>query len=415
MTNEEIDALVRRVEVAALPDASFVASSLSTLEVRVRAARRRDTSRLGRLRRPPSLAMAPAMAMSRSVRVAGLVALLILALVAGLVVVGALNRPTPLGSGPLIVSIKGQLEAIDPVGGSARPILPSGVMAEGVSRSPDGRLATFWINEPGRSQLFAVGVDGEDRRELGSGLAVTWSPSIDTWSPDSRFLATEVTLGGTSRILIVDSKQGTARLLTPPSVAAHNPLWSPDGQTVVFSRDASTGHTLSVINADGSLMHDLSGLMGLDVNGPDTWSPDGRWIYFGAGDTSGQHAFRVNLAKRFREQLSAAGQSSPAVASSPDGTMILFNVDAGYGFDLWIADSDGTAAHRLLRSGGIGSWSVDGQLVLVRWRPVDKDGGLATIKPDGTGLTIVMPFDPSCRKGWVETCELGYGWGGARP
>src|SRR5438552_3102110 len=287
LTTEQIDAVIRRVDVASAPDPSFIASSYAVLEGRARAARVRDASRFGRLRRDVLLMFTPASrpALSPALTLAALVILLVLALVAGLILAGALRQPAPLGNGLLIASVKGQLEAIDPASGSARPILPAGEKAEGVSRSPDGRMAIFWTNEASRSHLFAIGVDGRDRHELAIGLSVTWDPSIDTWSLDSRFLATEVTLGGVARILIVNVATGAARPVTPPGLAAHNPLWSPDDLWLAFTPETATGRGLSVIRTDGTELHDVAGdLHGLDVSGPDTWSPDGEWIYFNAGD-----------------------------------------------------------------------------------------------------------------------------------
>ena len=153
-------------------------------------------------------------------------------------IVGALNRQPLGGNGLLLVSVKGQLEAIDPATGSSRPILAAGEKAEGVSRSPDGRLATFWTHDGARSRLFAIGVDGGDRRELASSLSLSWNPSIDTWSSDSRFLATEVTLDGQARILLVEVATGAARPVTPPGVVAHNPLWSPDDAWIAFAPES---------------------------------------------------------------------------------------------------------------------------------------------------------------------------------
>ena len=115
----------------------------------VRAVRARDASWFGRLRRELSLAATPPgpnRSVARSILLIGLVALLLLALVVGLAITGALNRPTIGGNGVLIVSVKGQLQAVDPRTGSGQPIAPAAVKAEGVTRSPDGRLAAYWVN-----------------------------------------------------------------------------------------------------------------------------------------------------------------------------------------------------------------------------------------------------------------------------
>ncbi len=419
LTTEQIDALIRRLDVASPPDPAFAASSYTALVGRVQAARARDASWHGRLRRALGLAFAPAShpAAARSIRLAGIVLLLVLALAVAVVIVGALNRHPLGGNGLLVVSVKGQLEAIDPASGSSRAILAADEEAEGVSRSPDGRLATFWIHDGARSRLFAIGIDGRDRRELASDLSVTWNASIDTWSSDSRFLATEVTLEGRARVLLVEVATGAARPVTPAGVVAHNPLWSPDDQWIAFTPETPTGRGLSVIRTDGTRMHDIGGnLRGLDVAGPDTWSPDGEWIYFGAGDAAGWHVYRANVSGGFRQQLTSDGLMTGGVASSPDGARIAFMVNAPYGWDLWVADSDGRAPHRVLESAGLGGWSSDGRYILVRWKPSDDTlGGLATVRPDGTGLTVLVPFDASCRHGWDEGCVLGFGWGQARP
>jgi dipeptidyl aminopeptidase/acylaminoacyl peptidase len=419
VTNAQIDALIRRVDVSSAPDAAFVASSHRALVARVRAARERDASWFGRLRRDARLAPRTWSSVGRS-RTASLVLVLVLAalaLAAGLAIIGATQREAPLGNGRLIVSVHGQLEAVDPTNGSAVAILLAGKRAEGVSRSPDGRIATFWVNEGGRSRLFAIGADGRDLRELATGMDVTWGDSIDTWSADSHVLATEVTLEGAARILLVDVATGAATPVTPANISAHNPLWSPDGRWIAFTPDTPSGRSLSVIRTDGTGMHDVAGdLNGLDVSGPDTWSPDGVWIYFNANGPTESHVFRANVPGRFSQQLTGDEVEAAAVASSPDGTKIAFMVDAGYGFDLWVADSDGRRAHRILEQAGLGGWSSDGQFIVVRWKPIDiAKGGLGIVRPDGTNLTILVPYDPSCRQGWDQSCELGFGWGQARP
>src|SRR6185369_14271570 len=107
-----------------------------------------------------------------------------------------------------------------------RTILPPGDDARGISRSPDGRLVSFWTSDVGRSHLYVIGVDGQKRRELASDLRLGWTDATDTWSSDSHFLATEATIEGQARIVIVDVASGAARPITPPEVRAHAPLWS---------------------------------------------------------------------------------------------------------------------------------------------------------------------------------------------
>src|SRR2546430_10671067 len=116
LTTEQVDAVIRRVDVPSAPEPDFIASSYAALEGRARAASVRNASRFGRLRRDLWLMFTPALrpTVSPSMSTAALVILLVLALVAGLILAGALRQPAPLGNGLLIASVKGQLEAIDP-------------------------------------------------------------------------------------------------------------------------------------------------------------------------------------------------------------------------------------------------------------------------------------------------------------
>jgi len=413
MTDERIDALIRRLDVPADPDPDFVRSTHLALRPRARAARVSDASQIGRLRRDLRMVVAGTRwpSTARPVRVAGLVVLLLLATLVALAVVGALNRFQPIRNGPLIVSIGGELQAIDVVDGSVRTILPPGDDARGVSRSPDGRLVAFWTIGSGHSHLYVVGVDGQHRRELGSDLALGWTDAIDTWSSDSRFLATEVNLGGLARIVIADVDTGAARVVTPAGLAAHNPLWSPDGRWIAFTSEAGRDRSIAVIRTDGSDMRTVSGDL-VNVGGPDTWSPDGIWIYF---DDSGR-IYRANVAGGFTQRLTGDDLGAYAPASSPDGTLIAFIVDRSHQYwDLYIAHSDGTGAHRLLEHAENYGWSADGRYVLAKWNPSGQPGGLALVTPDGGEFRVVVRFDAGCPPGPSPKCTDGVGWGQARP
>ena len=97
MTDERIDALIRRLDVPSDPDPDFVRSTYAALRPRARAARVTDTSRIGRLRRDLRLVLAGARwpPTARPVGMVGpvvLLVLLVLATTVALAVVGALNK-----------------------------------------------------------------------------------------------------------------------------------------------------------------------------------------------------------------------------------------------------------------------------------------------------------------------------------
>jgi Tol biopolymer transport system component len=276
-----------------------------------------------------------------------------------------------------------------------------------VSRSPDGRLVAFWTNAGGRSHLDVIGVDGQNRRELAADLSLGRVDAIDTWSSDSRFLATEVTLAGLARIVIADVDTGAARAVTPTGLAAHNPLWSPDGRWIAFTKEADTVRSLAIIRTDGTGLRTLSGDL-RNIGGPDTWSPDGIWIYFG---DSGR-IYRANVDGGFTRRLTGDEVRAFAPASSPDGTLFAFIVESIDHWDLYIANSDGTDAHRLLEYAENYGWSADGRYVLAKWTARNQPGGLAVVRPDGSEVRVVVPFDAECPP---SSCTAGVGWGQPRP
>jgi hypothetical protein len=97
MTDERIDALIRRLDVPSDADPDFVRSTSAALRPRARAARVSDASRIGRMRRDLRLVLAGARwpAPARPVGMVGPIVLLVLLVVAttvALAVVGALNH-----------------------------------------------------------------------------------------------------------------------------------------------------------------------------------------------------------------------------------------------------------------------------------------------------------------------------------
>jgi Tol biopolymer transport system component len=412
MADDRIDALVRRLDVASEPDSGFAQGLFVTLQPKAQAARAADRRRIGRLWRDlqSSLATSAWPLPVRAVGRAGLLAVIILAAMLALLAVGALDRLGP-GNGLIVVSVAGALEVVDPQNGSTRALLPAQETAHTVSRSPDGLWVTFWETPDSESHLYVIGSDGRDRRELGTGLTLASADNIDTWSPDSRFLAINVISGALDRVVVADTTTGTTRTLTPPGLAAQNPIWSPDGAWIAFVTEVDSIRTLTLIRADGTGMRTIAPDV-VNIAGPDTWSPDGNWIYFDGG---GQIR-RASVTGSASQLLSGPTLDAAAPASSPDGSRLAFMVPrADSGWDLYLANSDGTNAHRVLEHASNDGWSSDGRYVLGEWKASGQPGGLVLVPADGGDVRTVLPWDATCSGRGLRTCLQGVSWGQPRP
>jgi hypothetical protein len=425
MTDERIDALVRRLDVSSEPDSAFVESSLVALIPAAAHARRRDGQWLGRTRTRVRLAIVDLRgALAKpSMRPVALVVVLLMLLALFVALAGIGNRrPAPTGAeGPLIVSRAGELLAINVGTSTATTILRAETSIAGVSRSPDGRLVTFWTGVPGGNQLEIANVDGTDQRRLAAGLTLSWTGCIDVWTADSRHLAAQVRESGRPAILVVDVATGTASLLRPPDGTPECPLWSPDGLSIAFRNTSGGSRSLEVVGADGTGWRSIAGgADGLSVAGANSWSPDGVWIYFDAAQGGGNGIFRADARTGALERLTDEALRAYAPALSPDGSLVSFMAAAAGrpgAYDLYLMKADGSEL-RLVLSGAINDgWSGDGRWMLAEWQPPGgtSNGGLVIIAPEGGSPTTVLSFESPCSLIGTTRCLDGVGWGQPRP
>lgn len=420
MTDDRMDALIRRLDVTSEPNAAFAERTLDALLPLVQRARRADVrwfSGLTRaLRSPFGFSNIALPARIRPILMFAVLAFVLLFAIVAVELIGSRRTPSPLRNGPLMVATIDGLRRIVPGDRGASAVVVSGP-TKGASRSPDGSLVSFWTNTPAGDQLEVIGVDGTGRRTLTTGPHLTWNGCIDTWAFDSHALAAGVLVDAVSRILVADVASGSVRLLTPPNVDALCPLWAPDGGSIAFAMRSDAGQTLAVITVDGQGLRVISGLPAdVLVSGPDSWSADGKWIYFDAV-ASGQptRVYRADVARGVSQGLTPAALRAAAPALSPDGRRLAFIVRRDGVYDLYAANADGTEVHLVLADAVNDGWSADGELILADWRPTS-GGGLVTIRPDGTGQRMVYPFPSGCRQTTGQPgCVESIGWGQPRP
>ena len=178
--------------------------------------------------------------------------------------------------------------------------------------------------EQGFTHLFLVPADGGTARALTSGRwnvgarfdGLVTGAGYD-WTPDGRTIVFDGLRDSTwdrqyetSRLYAVDVANGAIRALTSRPGNWSNPAVSPDGRSVAFTGYDSTEHThrtsdLWVIGIDGSGARDVSKSFDRDPGQPH-WAPDGKGVFFQAGDRGSINVHYADLAGGVRDVTQGA-------------------------------------------------------------------------------------------------------------
>lgn len=216
----------------------------------------------------------------------------------------------------------------------------------------DPTRATFapLINEI--QHPFVMDSDGRNKRDLSSGKdGFTYGCSV---SPDGR----HITYNKNYLVYLADADGANPRRVdeTPGHIFQFVPTWSPDGKWILFLAGERYKCHPFLVAADGSGLRKLadrgtySSTM-QPLKYPDfhsassdlpVWSPDSKWVYYTAQVGAAVELMRVSLAGKV-EQLT---YSRPGVAQyhpslSPDGKFVVFGSTRDGAGAQYVADANG--------------------------------------------------------------------------
>jgi hypothetical protein len=195
-------------------------------------------------------------------------------------------------------------------------------------------------------------------------------------------------------IFVMDPDGGHVARLTGGPAVDQQPVWSPTGGAIAFSRQAGTGHPhIYVMSPSGTEIRRLTEAGTDDVD--PAWSPDGSRIAFVRGTGAARLRILVMRADGTGERRVASGHSP---AWSPDGRWLAFNrIVQGRGA-IFLVHPDGTGLHRLTPStvwADDPSWSPGGgSLAFTIVNTVLESSDIAVIAPDGHGIRRVTDDHP---------------------
>jgi Tol biopolymer transport system component len=235
--------------------------------------------------------------------------------------------------------------------------------------SPDGRYMAYVTGNRANQDIFVMGANGADTRNLTADSPHDLSP---TWSPDSQHLAFESNRDGNWEIYLIDMCDGcdlNPRNLTHNAAIDSSPSWSPDGRRIAFISTRSDESEIFVMNADGSNLHRLTRHSLTDLQVP-VWSPDGKQLAFtslrpGNWDIYVMDADCGDLPEcrddRIRNLSQHTSQDSNP-AWSPDGKWIAFTSRRDGNLEVYLVAAEGGEPRNLTNNPNEDSspaWSPD--------------------------------------------------------
>lgn len=315
-----------------------------------------------------------AIALSRPVRQApwrtiGLVALLLLSIVAVALIAGSQRRlPPPFGparNGTVVFDQSGDIFLADPATGTQTLAISGPETDTAATFSRDGSKIAFLREVDGRLAMMIADERGRDVHELSTSVLAEFG-NIE-WSPDGTSIMTNVVENGVRSIAIVPTDGAAARVLDV-GMAAEDPLWMPPGGREILFRTPNPlgdqfGYSLWIVGADGLSPRQLVPPAGGASDALDfAPSPDGRLVAYQQKDAADgvQKLYVIPVAGGTPRKVTSLDSVFPLW--SPDGSWIAFWSEGG----TYVVRADGSMPERRVSrfKGGI-RWTPDGHRLLL--------------------------------------------------
>jgi Tol biopolymer transport system component len=244
--------------------------------------------------------------------------------------------------------------------------------------SPGGKRQFVWFDRAGQ--------------ELGRiGNPHSFGPSYASMSPDNRRLAVQRTGGGNTDIWLLDLDRDAPIRFTSGPEPDIAPLWSPDGERIIFSSRRGGGpFNLYEQPVTGAAAQEL--LVTDQTKSATDWSRDGRFLLFRSLDPKlNWDVWAMPMVGERKPFAVVRSQFEERDAQfSPDGKWISYQSDESGRFEVYVAPFRRPGQRmRISASGGVqGFWrrdgkelfylALDGQVVAVGILPSSRADSLET-------------------------------------
>lgn len=166
--------------------------------------------------------------------------------------------------------------------------------------TPDGRGILFSRAHRGHSHIYKIDVASGYTTALTRGPSINTSPSM---SPDGKYIVFNSDRSGRKHLYTMDHNGQNIRRLSFGEGGYATPVWSPTGDDIAFTKVRKSQFYIGTIKASGSEENLIA--EGFLAEGP-SWSPDGQMIVFYKEASPGATPtlFKVHKTGRFMAALS---------------------------------------------------------------------------------------------------------------
>ncbi len=242
------------------------------------------------------------------------------------------------------------LAKLDTVGQASRTDWNAGMGHQYVPRfdvSSDGALVVLRVQYDDQMVL-------QDPPDSARTLPNVSPPWVPRYSPNGSRIAYGAIAAGQDRydLWVYNSNSGTPKRLTQDAVDANDPVWSPAGDSLVFS--AGLQKDLYMMSSEGGGEARLL-LRRAGDQWPSDWSPDGRYIVFTdfSAETNSSDIYTLDLEPDSPPQpFLATGSSEKAGVVSPNGRWLAYQSDETEQFEIWVESFPETGQKEGVSTGG---------------------------------------------------------------
>jgi len=279
--------------------------------------------------------------------------------VADQILQAALGTPG-IGATRVLFVKDGKVYQIDQDGADMKLVSASDRQAMSPAWASDGRRFAYMEFQAGRGQLFVQEMASGKRMPVATtGKALDFTPAF---SPDAQTLAfSRATEEGTDLYTINVKDNCCLRRLTVGRFSDNlSPTFSPDGQRIAFVSTRPGLPQIYVMAADGTDQQLFApfdyGVTG-SSNAPE-WSPDGQSVAFHRDVAGTLQVFVLDVRTRTVRQLTSVGRNEDPTWA-PDSRHLAFVSDRSGYRQLWIIDLDTGRIRPLLQQSGarLPAWS----------------------------------------------------------